>query len=115
MTSKSSFCNILVTPKKADLVKSKSSLCTDEFYCFVNEIVANKQTNKILKHNSVKNVHEMYRGLGKYSTAAVKSAPFYLKNGMSWRKMLLHKVPFILILRSTLSINLFRSGDPFDR
>jgi hypothetical protein len=66
-------------------------------------------------HNSVKNVHEMYRGLGEYSTAAVKSAPFYLKNGMSWRKMLLHKVPFILILRSTLSINLFRSGDPFDR
>ena len=25
----------------------------------------------------------------------VKSASFYLKNGMSWRNMLLHKVPFI--------------------
>ena len=35
--------------------------------------------------------------------------PFYLKNGMSWRKMLLHKFPFIWIFRSILSINLFRS------
>ena len=57
-----------------------------------------------------------YRGLGEYCTAGVKSAPFYIKNGMSWRKMLLHKVPFIWILRSTLSINISRSGgDPFDR
>ena len=32
---------------------------------------------------------------GEYGIAGVKSAPFYLKNGMSWGKMLLHKVPFI--------------------
>ena len=47
--------------------------------------------------------------------AGVSTAPFYLKNGMSWRKMLLHKVPFIWILKPTLSTNLSRSGDPFDR
>jgi len=29
-------------------------------------------------------------GWGEYGTAGVKSAPFYLKNVMSWRKMLLH-------------------------
>ena len=57
-----------------------------------------------------------YRGLGWVLHRGVKSAPFYIKNGMSWMKMLLHKVPFIWILRSTLSINLSRSGDdPFDR
>jgi len=29
-------------------------------------------------------------GWGEYGTVGVKLAPFYLKNGMSWRKMLLH-------------------------
>ena len=56
-----------------------------------------------------------YRRLGWVHHRGVSSPPFYLDNGMSWRKMLLHKVTFILILRSTLSINLSRSGDSFNR
>ena len=46
--------------------------------------------------------------------AGVSTAPRGWRTG-SWRKTLLHKVPYIWILRSTLSINLSRSGDPFDR
>jgi len=60
-------------------------------YCFVVIIiVTGKQTNFGREKRTFRTV-----GWGEYGTAGVKSAPFYLKNGMSWRKMLLHKVSFI--------------------